>query len=202
LLCFASVQRYYAEHDTPKQIEVVVNVGKGIFHRKLGDPPGEWRWWKGVKLSDVLNYLDKSGLHVPIFVFGFFKMTRGVSCRSDLRVPTHIVARLGPGYSIENMLQAVGRATFNGKSLLEQNVGAGAKVKVLTNESDFKALQLYQTFMTNQQVNCQNGNTTADEPTSSFRLAWPEAKANLEKELSGLTSRRLGQRPNDIARNS
>lgn len=173
----------------PKKIVVVVNVGQGIYHRIPGDRPEEWRTYgNGYKLSDVLNQLDLNGLQTPIFVFGFFKMTRGVSCRSDLRVPTHIVAALGLGYSIENVLQALGRATFNGKSTLDRNVGVGAKVKVLTIESDFKAVQVYQKFIRH---------ITAAGSFSSLRLAWPDAKANLEKELNELTRRRLGQRPNN-----
>jgi hypothetical protein len=195
ILLFAlPVQCYYAEKDISKKIVVVVNVGKGIYHRILGDK--EWRTNdKDDKLSDVLNKLDdQSGLHVPIFVFGFFKMSRGVSCRSDLRVPTHIVAALGIGYSIESVVQALGRATFNGKSTLERNVGAGAKVQVLTVESDFKAVQVYQKFMRHIAGKRKNNATVS---FSSFRLAWPEAKANLEKELNELTRRRLGQRPNN-----
>jgi hypothetical protein len=79
----------------------------------------------GIDFKVLTKGRPESGLHVPIFVFEFFKMTRGVSCRSDKPVPTHIVAALGSGYSIENMLQALGRATFNGKSTLEKNVHMG-----------------------------------------------------------------------------
>jgi uncharacterized protein with PIN domain len=65
----------------------------------------------------------------------------------------------------------------------------------LTNKFDFEAVQVYQAFMTNLEAKClasgNNGNNTAGEPLSTFRRVWPEAKANLEKELSALTT---GQR--------
>jgi hypothetical protein len=73
-------------------------------------------------IGEVLEKLDvEYGLEWPIFVFGFSKMQRGMSFRSNQRVPSHILLSLGDGYSTEGMIQALGRATFNGKHILRTN---------------------------------------------------------------------------------
>lgn len=46
----------------------------------------EWQKWRNNLIGDLLNCLDAVfGLSVPIFVFGYTKMRRGISFRSDKR---------------------------------------------------------------------------------------------------------------------
>jgi len=101
---------------------------------------------KGSRISDILDMLDDEyGLERPIFVFGFSKMQRGMSFRSSKRVPSHILLALGDGYSFEGMIQALGRATFNGKHLLLAN---GFKsVTVLIRDRDWDSAIAYQHFL-------------------------------------------------------
>ena len=45
-----------------------------------------WQKWRNNLIGDLLNCLDAVfGLSVPIFVFGYSKMRRGISFRSDIR---------------------------------------------------------------------------------------------------------------------
>lgn len=45
-----------------------------------------WQKWRNNLIGDLLNSLDAAfGLSVPIFVFGYTKMRRGISFRSDKR---------------------------------------------------------------------------------------------------------------------
>jgi hypothetical protein len=103
------------------QIIVVAIYGGGIRYKT--DIDKEWeRAEKGMCIGEVLEKLDvEYGLEWPIFVFGFSKMQRGMSFRSNQRVPSHILLSLGDGYSTEGMIQALGRATFNGKHILRTN---------------------------------------------------------------------------------
>lgn len=114
-------------------IIVVVITGRGI---SVKHPIREWKERKDELMGSVLNSIDKEyGLHWPIVVFGFSLMTRGISFRSDKRVPTHMVMSLGRGHNAMNMIQTMGRATFNGRSVLKQN--GFTDVKLLTTKNDF-----------------------------------------------------------------
>lgn len=53
---------------------------------------------------------------------------------SSIRVPTHMVMSLGRGYSTSSVSQTIGRATGNGKSVLQEN-GFDC-VRVLTTHND------------------------------------------------------------------
>lgn len=92
-------------------------------------------------------------------------MRRGISYRSSSDVPTHIALHMGQGYvltawnrlfvfhyltysfhrphhshHIENIVQAVGRATFIGKGLLHQN--GHEHVKALMTREDWKMVRV------------------------------------------------------------
>jgi hypothetical protein len=48
--------------------------------------------------------------------------------------------------AVENLVQMVGRATFNGKEILERNLGPGSKVKMLINYRDWDLAKRYYAF--------------------------------------------------------
>ena len=95
-------------------------------------------------VSEVLESIDKKvGLGVPIFLFGLEALGRGVSTRSSGRVATHLLVSLGPGHSLDNVIQSYGRGTGNVKSILRKNLGEDATIKILTIESDWKDSKAY-----------------------------------------------------------
>jgi len=181
-----AVREYYADR---ARVVVAVSVGAGYFYRLPGDKPHTWKKYmcdREMKLSDVLNDIDdKVGLEIPIFLFGFFKLNRSISCRSDRRVPTHIVLRHGEGYSTDRNIQGLGRGAFIGKSTLEENIGQGGKVKLLTSRQDYNAALAHQSFVLEIQKLLDEG--------YPFKDAWREAvvKFNYKSE----TKRRVGQTP-------
>lgn len=108
----ACVQNHYFFQG--KDVVIVVFVGGGIYFTRPGFLHGR-KDPNRMGISEVLNKLDDEfGLQMPIFVFGYSKMKRCISYRSDRRVPTHMVLSLGFGQSDESFIQAIGRATFNG----------------------------------------------------------------------------------------
>jgi hypothetical protein len=83
----------------------------------------------------VITQIDiKYGLEMPLFIFAFSKMRRGISYRSSKRVPTHIVILLGRGHNASNVVQAMGRATGNWKSVLESNGFNHSKILTASND--------------------------------------------------------------------
>lgn len=142
--------------ETHPHICVLVYAGSGIKFRRPGDAQNEWQTPRTIfkngkerkkTIGEVINDLDIDatvGLKTPIFIFGYTKMQRGCSFRSDNRVPTHILLFLGRCQSMEKMVQALGRAAFNGKSTLEKN--GFKKVKVLTKAVDLKSAIRYNKF--------------------------------------------------------
>lgn len=97
-------------------VVVITFTGSGIATRVSG---GQWKYLgKSKEIGEVIQEVDddkEMGLEMPIFIFGFSKLRRGISYRSDFRVPTHFVVSLGRGHNAMNVIQAMGRATFNGK---------------------------------------------------------------------------------------
>ena len=74
-------------------------------------------------------------------------MVRGTSFRPDWsckfqRTPTHIVLWMGPGMSIEKMVQALGRATY-----VHGSNRHGDTVKVLTTQANLESAKLYPELM-------------------------------------------------------
>ena len=53
---------------------------------------------------------------------------------------------LGERQSLENLVQMLGRATFNGKDILERNIGKGGKEQILINWTDWDAAHAYYEF--------------------------------------------------------
>ncbi|KAL3764033.1 hypothetical protein ACHAW5_005513 [Stephanodiscus triporus] len=94
---------------------------------------------------------------MPVIVFGFSKMRRGVSFRSSKRVPTHMVMALGRAHNVSTVVQTLGRATFNGKSVLNEN---GFKnVTVLTTNSDLELCIGYQKYVEHVAKRLKQGDT-------------------------------------------
>ena len=56
---------------------------------------------------------DEVGPKVPIACFAYAKMQRSITYRCNDRVPTHVVAYLGPRHNLSNVTQTIGRGTFN-----------------------------------------------------------------------------------------
>ena len=83
----------------------------------------------------------------PVAIFGYSMMVRGTSFRPDWsckfqRTPTHIVLWMGPGMSIEKMVQALGRATH-----VHGSNRHGDTVKVLTTQANLESAKLYPELM-------------------------------------------------------
>ena len=102
-------------------VTVITFSGRGI---SIKTPNEEWdheRWEKSL-IGDALKDIDEQySLKMPVIIYAYTKMRRGISFRSADRVPTHMVLSLGRGHSISNVVQTLGRATFNGKHLLIEN---------------------------------------------------------------------------------
>jgi hypothetical protein len=140
----ACVQNHYFQQK--KKIVIVVYVGRGIYVRRPGFQCGRFVPNR-ITIGEVLDQLDEEfGLEMPIFVFGYSKMRRCISYRSEKRVPTHLVLYLGIGQSNESFIQALGRATFNGlETCLKKN---GFKhVTVLLSYNDLQMARKYTNFV-------------------------------------------------------
>ena len=95
-------------------------------------------------VGTTLEFLDRwagVGLECPVFVFGYSRVQRGESFRSNQRVPTHMISCLAPSLSIEKIVQSVGRATFLGKERLEEN--GFSHVTLLTTAQDQAIIGAY-----------------------------------------------------------
>jgi len=129
-----------------KDMAVLVATGRGMELRLPGFKKGRFIRRNLKTISEIIEEVDKVvGLDTPIAVFGYSRMCRCVSFRSNARVPTHLILTRGPGYSLEDYIQALGRATFNGLSVLKQNGHDG--VTVLTDDNDFLAAKKYYVFV-------------------------------------------------------
>jgi hypothetical protein len=141
-----------------QRIVVIVYVGSGIFVRRKPKIRSFARLEKDAKISDVIQDIDEDdelGLDTPVFVFGFSKMNRGMSFRSKLRVPTHIIASRGMGYSFEEVIQTLGRATFCGKGQLEKN--GFQQVTLLCTQADMVSCRKYTVLMDHVQTRMDRG---------------------------------------------
>lgn len=155
----AGVQDHFCAQG--KRLVVVVFVGDGIFFRRPGFLHG--RYVPNQKrIADVINRLDEEyGLQIPIFVFGWTKMRRCISYRSDRRVPTHMVLLLGQNQSDESYIQALGRATFNGlETVLAKN--GHSHITVLTSKNDFAMARKHQNFVQDISTRVKAGENRQD----------------------------------------
>ena len=92
-------------------------------------------------------------------------MRRGISFRSHKRVPTHFLVALGRGHNCSNVVQTLGRATFNGKSVLEEN---GFKhVTLLTTGSDYTMALKTQQFVKNVYERYKQGESFVEAATGA-----------------------------------
>ena len=106
-------------------------------------------------ISELLTAIvERRGLE-PIAVIGYSRLLRGesfVSSSCNINgaerriVPTHFLCGLGPGRSIEDLVQMAGRVTFNGRNALRANLGAEAKVKILIHFRDWDMALAYYRF--------------------------------------------------------
>jgi hypothetical protein len=81
-----SVQKLYRQKGI--DVSVVTISGRGI---SVKFPCKKWdhEKWRTSLISNTLEYIDeKHGLHMPVIIFGYAKMRRGISFRSSRRVPT------------------------------------------------------------------------------------------------------------------
>ena len=162
-------------------------TGRGIYFRLPGYSKGRFIRRKLKTVSDVIEQLDmKIGLDVPMIIFGYSRMCRCVSFRSSSRVPTHIILSRGPGYSLEDYIQAIGRATFNGLSTLKKN--GHDNVTILTSEKDFQAAQRYYKFLGEISSRIKPGVS----PLEAIRSA--EEKLPDEANFFRTTNRKIGRR--------
>lgn len=141
---------------------VIAICGKGIDVRR----PGSNQWVeqpRHLTIGQVIQMLDVDptvGLATPVFIFGFSRMQRGDSFRSNQRVPTHILVSLGPSQCIEQLIQGLGRATFNGRSVLIAN---GFKhVTVLVPANDWDSARSYPKFQQELRQRLMQGDNLAD----------------------------------------
>lgn len=102
--CFSSGQRFIA---------VCVNA-EDISYRYPGQKFGHKCYGKP-SICDFLNAIDKDkrfGLNIPVVIFGYNKLKRSISYRSDQRVPSHVIMYPRMGQSCENVRQAIGRVSI------------------------------------------------------------------------------------------
>lgn len=156
---FEKALEVQAKHPT---VCVIAICGKGIdVHRPGAD---DWDTHpKHLTIGQVIQIVDNDptvGLEVPIFIFGFSRMQRGDSFRSDRRVPTHTLVALGPSQCIEQLLQALGRATFNGRGVLAAN--GFPHVTALVPANDWDSAQSYPRFQQELRQRLTQGESLAD----------------------------------------
>jgi hypothetical protein len=82
----ASVQKHYELKGI--KVTVLTISGRGI---SVKFPSEKWEHesWRKSLITHTLEYIDEAfGLSMPVIIFGYTKMRRGVSFRSSKRVPT------------------------------------------------------------------------------------------------------------------
>ena len=128
------------------------------------------------------------GFSGPIFVFGYSLMRRSISYRGTYDVPTHILLQMGGGHNIENVVQALGRATFIGRELLNKN--GFDHVKVLMTKNDFNMARCYQNFVKEVDKRARRGqkvfdaiNGTVEElPDEANFLQWTVRRTGMRSK--------------------
>jgi hypothetical protein len=137
-------------------------------------------------VGEILTAIaQERGIKDPIAVIGYTRMLRGesfvsgpVNVDGKLRriVPTHMLCGLAPGRSIEDLVQMAGRCTFTGRNVLGENMGDGAKVKILINHRDWDLAIRYYALVDEIFKGLNAGKTieqmVADETTGSHIYKW------------------------------
>ena len=182
------VQALYSARGT--NIVVVVYVGRGISVRYPDCKSLEWLD-KTVKIGEAIEQIDNdSGLDMPVFVFGFSMMRRGISFRSNNRVPTHLVIALGMAHNAMNTVQAHGRGTYNGRDVLNRN--GFENVTVLLQNNDLLMTLAHTQFNEKTAQRLKDGKETMVDVMTGRKQKLSDA-ANFARH----TSRKLGQRKGD-----
>lgn len=178
------VQAYYKRRK--QNIVVIAFVGSGISV-KLPNSNWEKEKWRLSLIGDVIKDIDEHeqyGLSMPIFIFGFSKMRRGISFRSNLRAPTHLVMMLSSGHHMSNVIQTLGRASGNSKSVLQEN--GYQSVKILTTQQDYKIGTSVQCYL-DEVASRVNEGETLEEALTGTRKHLPQESNFLRR-----TYRKLG----------
>jgi hypothetical protein len=178
------VQDYYKRQN--QDIVVIVFVGSGISV-KLPDCKWDKERWRHSLIGNVIKDIDEDkqyGLSVPIFIFGFSKMRRGISFRSDLRAPTHLAMMLSSGHHVSTVIQTLGRASGNSKSVLQEN--GYQSVTILTTQQDYKIGETVQKYFDEVSRRVNEGENLGDALMGT-REALPNEANFLQK-----TYRKLG----------
>ena len=137
-------------------------------------------------VGDLLTAIaQERGIKDPIAVIGYTRMLRGesfvsgnvnVDGKNRRIVPTHMLCGLAPGRSIEDLVQMAGRCTFTGRNVLGENMGDGAKVKILINHRDWDLAIRYYALVDEIFKGLNAGKTieqmVADEKTGSHIYKW------------------------------
>ena len=181
------IQNHYRSQG--KEFAALVATGRGMEVRLPGFAKGRFIRRKLKTVSEVIEHVDKLiGLEVPMVLFGYSRLCRCVSCRSSARVPSRMILCRGPGYSLEDYIQALGRATFNGLSVLQEN-GHDA-VTILTDQNDFLAAKKYYIFVE------AIISLLSDNPGISLNDAFRGAEQKFQDEANFFrhTNRRIGRR--------
>ena len=138
---------------------MVVISGSEINTRR----PGKVSWRREKKSqTSICKELDritrKPGCaRIPIFIFGYSQMVRGESFRYATRVPTHVLCALGAAYSVDNIVQCVGRGSGAFKDQLQKN--GFAHVTLLIRGTDFDIIGEYMRFQDSVVERSQAGET-------------------------------------------
>ena len=181
------IQNHYRAQG--KEMAALVATGRGMEVRLPGWAKGRFIRRKLKTASDVIEQVDKVvGLGIPMVIFGYSRLCRCVSFRSGSRVPNRMILCRGPGYSLEDYIQALGRATFNGLSVLQEN-GHDA-VTILTNQDDFRAAKKYYIFV--EAMNSLLSENPGINLNDAFRGA--EQKFPDEANFFRHTNRKIGRR--------
>ncbi|EKX36854.1 hypothetical protein GUITHDRAFT_117023 [Guillardia theta CCMP2712] len=118
-----------------------------------------------ISVSQAIEMVDRhAGLDTPLVIVGYSQMIRGDSFRSSLRVPTHLICALGTAMSIEKMVQAMGRATYQ-NSTLESN--GFSHVTVLTYAMDYDTAQAYPQWLLEMETKLAEGMMLPEALSSS-----------------------------------
>ncbi|EKX52159.1 hypothetical protein GUITHDRAFT_102061 [Guillardia theta CCMP2712] len=164
------------------RVAALIVVGRGRFYMPPPQPrlpedsiaPPPAYVIRRMDVSALIEAIDGHvGLETPLVVLGYSQMIRGDTFRSNRRVPTHIICALGRAMSIEKMVQAMGRASYQ-DSKLEDN--GFQHVTVLTYPQDFDSAQAYPQWLAEMQQKLQEG-MGISEATS--RLATYSDRANV-----------------------
>eukprot|EP00960_Hanusia_phi_P047804 758594-Hanusia_phi.AAC.2 len=140
-------------------------------------------------VSDVIELVDKRfQIETPLAVFGYFMMIRSDSFVSSKRVPDFLICKLGAGMSIEKLVQACGRATYQRQSS-NYNIKDQKRVTILTYPQDYDTFQAYPRFMAEIERKLRQPGVKLAEalsPATSYTH-----RANIKPEVQ---TRSVGQR--------